>query len=425
MSKMQKVLLLILIATLVLRLFMNFSLDIYNIYTSGGDSSWYLQVGRDLVGGFDYSQIPIPVAPLYLLVVGIPQQFLSLQSTVILVAVIQSILLTISCYIIYLIARKLAQDERVGFVAAIGLTTSLSFITESNKILTEPFYIFFVVLALWLYIDGFLDESNTPLQQWLSLLLAGVVLGLATLTRSLLILFPLGIAIHMLMIGRWKPIVAFLLSYAFITLSWTAYTSLYYEWTVIGSNQFVPAIWRGAVEGDSSPAVNDEIRGDATYSEQTFEIITSDPLSFLTLRFTELSGAYLQPHGTLQFSGESLKAQALQWIDSGFNIEELQNLLLGEGFLPKLLIYIWHYTALIFGIVGMWLTRHQWHISLVLIGFVAYTTLIHLVGLALPRYIYPTYPLFWVFAAVTIVSMWDGVSKGKSRTDTSSALQND
>jgi hypothetical protein len=38
-------------------------------------------------------------------------------------------------------------------------------------------------------------------------------------------------------------------------------------------------------------------------------------------------------------------------------------------------------------------------------GFVLYTTLVHLPLLALPRYIFPTETVWWVFAAVALVRL--------------------
>ena len=55
----------------------------------------------------------------------------------------------------------------------------------------------------------------------------------------------------------------------------------------------------------------------------------------------------------------------------------------------------------------MWISRRQWRVLLPLYGLIVYFTGIHLVLLALPRYIFPTYPIFWVFAAVFILAVWD------------------
>lgn len=397
----------IILLSFVIRLVYSWSNDPLMAYHNGGDSGFYLQVGRDLVGGYDYSQIPLPVPPVYLLIVGIPQQFFSPETSIYLIWILQSLLLSVSYYFVFDITKHLTGDKRAAFTATIALATSISFTIEASPIRTEAVYIFFTLLALQLYIAGFLDETQPPLRRTLLLLLSAVVLGLAALTRPVLILFPLGIVIHMLIIKRWRTIFLFLIAYAVILFSWTAYTSLYYEWTVIGSNQLFPAIWRGAVEGDGSPAENDALLGSQTALEQTTNIVSNNPSAFIKRRFRELTYSYVQPHGTIAFGDESLKTLTSQWVNSGFSPSRLWQLLTGDGFIVKLLIYIWHYLALLGGLIGMWLTRKKWQISLVLIGFIVYTTLLHFVILALPRYIFPTYPFFWIFASVTLVAVWD------------------
>lgn len=397
----------VLIASLVLRLLLALPVDAAQALNSGGDTALLLQIGRDFVGGYDYSTIPIPIAPIYLLIVGIPQQVFSLATSLTLIIILQSIALTLATYMLCRIAYCMTRDNRVSLVVGIALSTSLSFLMESGAILTESFYMFFLIAGLWVYIEGFLSEPSSCLRSSLYLLLCGVILGLATLTRPVLLLFPLGLCLHLLLIKRWQAIPLLLISYAFMVLSWTAYTSLYYEWTVIGSNQFLPAIWRGAVEGDSSPQINDEIRGDRSYAQHTAETIQRDVPAYIQRRLAELSMAYMQPHGTIQLGGESLRALAGQWLQSGLSLSALQHLMTAEGFLPKLLIYLWHYYALIGGLVGMLLSRRAWRIALVLIGFIAYTTLVHGIGFALPRYLFPTYPFWWVFASITLVALWD------------------
>jgi len=398
----------------VVRLIFCFQHDPLLAYAGGGDSGFYLQVGRDLVGGLDYSGIPIPVPPVYLMIVGVPQQFLSPEQSIYFLWIFQSFLLALSCLFAFHIATQLVQDERVGLVVAIALATSVTMILEAGIIQTEAVYVAFLLLAMWLYIDGFMNDANSSLRQNLCLYLVGIVLGLAALTRPVLMLFPIGIAIHMLLIRRWQQILLFLVAYAFIFFSWTAFTSLYYEWTVIGSNQLLPAIWRGAVEGDGSPEQNDELLGEQSALEQTGDIISSNPTNFAQRRIAELASAYLQPHGTLSLGSGSLKTLALNWIRSGFSGEAFQEMITAKHFFWKLLIYIWHYIALVAGMIGMWLTRKNWRISLVLIGYIAYTTLLHLVALAIPRYIFPTFPFFWIFAAVTLVYLWD-MLRGKTK----------
>ena len=76
-----------------------------------------------------------------------------------------------------------------------------------------------------------------------------------------------------------------------------------------------------------------------------------------------------------------------------------------EGFFIKLIIWGFHYGGILLGLIGMWLSRKSWRLTLPLIGFVGYTTLIHFVLLALPRYIFPVEVPLLIFSAVTLVTI--------------------
>jgi hypothetical protein len=62
----------------------------------------------------------------------------------------------------------------------------------------------------------------------------------------------------------------------------------------------------------------------------------------------------------------------------------------------------------------MWLTRKRWPIALVLVGFIAYTSLLHLVIFALPRYLFPAMVCYWMFAAIALIQLWDSIRRPKT-----------
>ena len=376
---------------------------------------------RQVLGG-NYAIYSLNVAPLYLVFVGFIEQFWQYPYMIGAVRIIQCFWSVWVCYMAYDLGKILTKDARVGYIAALALTFSISFVIEPSNILTETLYITLITLSIWLYCKFLVP--NIQEGRWWMPLLVGATLGLATLTRAVSLLFPIGMMGHAVLVaGRaswhksFQIIAIILVSYSLTISTWSVYNWVNFNRFIIVSNQFFPTLWRAASEEDGSPSQNDEILGDDTPLEQSTEIITSDPVGFIALRVSELSESYLQPHGTIFFGGESLKSLAMDWVNSGFSVDGLQTLLMGDAFMPKLLIYIWHYVALLGGLMGMWLTRHQWRISLVLIGFIVYTTLLHFVLLALPRYIYPTYVFFWIFAAVTLVTIWDKVRGQANEVD--------
>lgn len=413
---------------LFLRIAVSLSADSLSVRAGGGDEFWYLAYGAGMympepMGvalGIPYAANNIPIAPLYLVFTGFFQQFLSLEVTIISIRIVQSLMTILICYLVYEISFLLTRDNRVGLLSGLALILSISLIYEPSKILSETLYMTLITLSIWYYCKYIVVDNIRDIP-WYVPVIIGALLGLATLTRAVGLLFPAGILGHAIVISgkeTWKKGVAIglaiLLSYMAMISTWTIYNLVQYDRFVIVSDQFFPALWRAASEEDGTPAQNDALLGDQTAMEQSTEIIASDPTGFVERRFRELTYSYVQPHGTLAFGGESLKVLVSEWVGSGFSPGGLWNLLTGEGFFVKLLIYIWHYLALIGGVIGMWLTRKQWKISLVLIGFIAYTTLLHFVVLALPRYIFPTYPFFWIFASVTIVAVWDSI-RGKNK----------
>ena len=243
------------------------------------------------------------------------------------------------------------------------------------------------------------------------MLLAGALFGLATLTRAVLLLFPLGLAIHLLIVYRgraWKMIAALLVAYALVISTWTIYNLARWNRFVI-AGEGLPAFlyigaagWADPFEVDQQlnetlgeEASNDMGERQGDYLEAANMQISADPLGYVRHRFEELASAYLQPHGTTYFSGESLREVISQWLREDRSLAGIGRIFNSDQFFPKLILYLFHYGVLITGVIGAWRLRRQWRLTLPLLGFIAYVTLVHLLLLALPRYIFPTM-LCWI-----------------------------
>jgi 4-amino-4-deoxy-L-arabinose transferase-like glycosyltransferase len=336
-------------------------------------------------------------------------------------------------------------DERAGLLAAGVLAISPVFVMETAQIQTETLYIFLTTGALLLYLtlvqrqsaaseneqnvgaNGPFAPTRTP---WLpSIILLAMLLGLATMTRAVLLLFPLGLAAHMLMVWGWraglKRAAVMLTVYGLLVSIWTAHNALRWNRLVIGAEGYTSFLYVGAVgwqdpyrldenlmeaapELAQAERLTDDVRNDA-YTQAAADAISRDPLGWIRRRITELASAYLQPHGTVFFPGESLKQMAGDWLQHNRSLGGLLDLTQGDAFWPKLSIYLFHYIGLLFGLVGMWRYRRQWRTALPLIGFVLYTTLVHLPLLAIPRYMFPTEVIWWVFASAALVALADRV----------------
>ena len=410
----------------------------------GGDTAWYLANGWGFFSGQPHGWIrnmpfylsELPTAPFYILYAGLFQQFLPDDAVVMAMRLSQCVIGILTAYLGYRIGWRITDDKRVGLVASALIALHPAFIIEPANIATETFYIFFLTMGFWLYIEYLVATPKTELNNRFSptiwIILVGIAFGLGTLTRAVLLLFPLGIFLHMLMLGWRNNLglwfrrgILLLIVYSAVVLTWTFYNWGMWGTVIIGSNQLMPAIWRGAVENDGTPAQNDALLIDnpddvhpdgcevdckyqhstETYVEQITETIGGNIGGFIIHRFTELTKSYLQPHGTTPLGSVSIRDELVDEVKDDRSLSDFIAVLQTEGFVIKLLVWGFHYLGIIFGLIGMWITRKSWRLTLPLIGFVVYTTLIHFVLLALPRYIFPVEVPLLIFAAVTLVTI--------------------
>jgi 4-amino-4-deoxy-L-arabinose transferase-like glycosyltransferase len=394
------------------------TLSLYQM--SGGDSWWYLNYGAALVGARpvleqNYVLSTIQTPPLYLLFVGLPQHVLSSEASIIFVRIIQSLLSVATAYIVGTLTTRLGGGV-AGVISFGVLLFAPVFILESGQITTETLYMFLLASALTLYVSSIPASKRQMSLRVVAV--AGGLFGLATMTRAVLLFFPLGLVIHLFLIQQSRRALVcsgvLLLMYGLIVSTWTIYNRVVLDRWVIAGEGFAGLFYSGVVGWDGPQALDQRLAQDSggsvidtsgqtrqnQYLDAASTVISRDLPAYLQRRLSELARAYLQPHGTVLFPGESLRELAARWLNEDRTLPGLLAVLQGDAFGPKLIIYVFHYVGLVLGLLGMWTIRHQWRQTLPLIGLVAYVTLVHLLLLALPRYIFPTLIVWWVFAAI-------------------------
>jgi 4-amino-4-deoxy-L-arabinose transferase-like glycosyltransferase len=414
-----KIALFIGLLALVLRLFLVLILDPSPTF-KGGDTNWYMYNGHELVTT-GKTPGPLPTAPLYLVVVGVVQVVIPGEPTGITlythtemqtVRVVQAILGAALCVLVYALTRRLFS-ARTGTLAALILAISPALILEAGNLITESLFMFFAFGGLAIYVSA--QGNPTPRM----LVWAGIMFGLATLTRAVLLLFPLGLALHLFLThrARWKQLaLALLVSYGLVISTWTIYNALVWKRLVIGGEGFWSFVYQGATSKASpeeldeglgiSPENVDEQRSEAM-QEGIQKNIIEDPVGWIKHRITELANAYLQPHNTLRLKGKSFRRAADDWLDNDRSLEGLIDLTRVGSFWPRLALYVFHFGGLLFGMAGMWIVRRQWRSLFLPYAMIFYFTGIHVVLLALPRYLFPVYPVFWIFASALLITVWD------------------
>ena len=412
----------------------------------GGDSAWYLANGWGFFSGQAHGQIrgitfynsSANTPPLYILYTGIFQTILPDHEAILFIRFLQCLAGTATIYCVFRIASIIARDQRAGLIGAALTALHPAMVIESASIATETLYIFFIACGLWITIEYAVDAPSRGVSYRLSpsagLALAGLACGLATLTRAVSILFPAGIALHLMLMQRrrltrgWlRQSGLLLVAYIAMVSTWTLHNGILWNQIIFVSDQFLPALWRGAETEDGAPRQNDALlldgaeapipegceidckyrHGGDLYMEKISAIVGADPAGYFFIRVNELLYSLVQPHGTTTFGDVSIREAALAWAIDDRSVDGFFAVLRIDGFLPKLITWVFHAGGVAFGLLGICWTRHRWPLTLPLIGFILYTIAVHFFLLALPRYIFPLEFIWLIFAGTAIPVLID------------------
>lgn len=423
---------------------------------AGGDSGWFLAVGWGFFSGQEHGwirDIPftnavIPTPPVYIIFAGIWQQFLPEHETVVVIRLLQCLASVATAYLVCRFGA-LIGGQRAGIAGAALASFHPALIFEPANIATETLYIFFLVCGLWLYTEYTVAASSEGTECRLSprtaLALTAIAFALATLTRAVAVLFPLGLAAHMLLLHRrglardWRQyVVLFLTIYLALLSTWTVYNLALWDRFVFVSDRLLPAVWRGLESEDGSPQQNDALllAGEEAdipegceidcryhhpaelYLTRIGELLGENPAYLVALRARELAYSLLQPHGTTDLGSVSVREAALDWALGSRSLSELTQVFRIEGFASKLLTWLFHIAGMGLGVLGMIMSRERWPLTAPIVGFALYTILAHTVILALPRYLFAIEVIWLIFAGCALVAIYDRwLGKGESVTE--------
>ncbi|MBM4425338.1 MAG: glycosyltransferase family 39 protein [Chloroflexi bacterium] len=399
----------ILIAALTLRLGWILWID-PNPTLEGGDGTYYLSLGRSVSRGEPapgWANVVGPVYPIYL---SLFYRFVPEAGVVQAARIGQAILDMLTCLATFDLARRIF-DANVGLLAAASLAIDLRFIVQAAAINTETLFIFLLVLGVLMFAAA---------RSWARYRIAGyaassAILFVTALTRPIILPLPLLLLATLLLPKPTRAqLIAVGLAVAAGIAAIAAHTTYHYQRTglIIVINDGLAANfwmgsrgdgqWHGIIEFEKQ---RDEMAAKYgtryAYIEDALDTIANDPLAYVRLLFRKLSAAYLQPHGTVSFPGESLKEMAAKVLRGEMSVNEL---LRADSFWPKLCIYILHSLSVIGGLAGLWLARREWvkilplALPLFWISF-AYTLLT-----IIPRYVFPTMPFYTACAAYALMA---------------------
>lgn len=291
---------------------------------------------------------------------------------------------------------KTAFGELAGRVA--GLITALfpSLIAYTSVLATEPPFICFFLLTLWLMIRE---------RRWYWLILAGVAFGISALIRPTIISFTAVIPIYYLLKSRSLrktalKTLAIVATALVVILPWTLRNYQVFGSFVLLTTNSGTVLWEGtqtnaagdAAKGSGEYCVGlNEIQCDQTLRQLAIQNILADPIGYARYSVTKLVRLFL-------FDYEAV-VQATQSTTEPWNIPSFVRpaLMIGAE------IYYLDVAALTLIGTGITLRRHQWtnEYSLYWLIFLLWAG-IHFVFHGESRYHMPLLPLMAGLAAVAI-----------------------
>ncbi|MBN1966367.1 MAG: glycosyltransferase family 39 protein [Anaerolineae bacterium] len=408
----------------------------------GGDYSWYGDYGRDLVQT-GKTLGPPPTGPIFLLVAGAaehanptpypPGQALAHAERLDIIALafpacadavgggaptirlLHTVLGTVIVWLAYRIGRA-GWNHHVGLGAAFILAINPAFVLEAGNLTTETisFVLLLWALALWL------ERSDTP--DWRLLAAMGSLLALAALTRSVFLAFPALPIAHLWLRHGWRKALrgglVLLVTFLLTISPWTLYNFVTWDRLTLTGEGLLGMLYVGAVGWQDPEAVDAglginptappeddfSVRQEA-YAQGFLAEVQRDPFGYVVRRAGELGAALLQPHNTTFYPGASIKELFADWLHDDRTLSGLIALTGTESFWPKLALYAFHYTGMLLGLIGLWLNRRRWRELWPLYAVFAYFLGIHLVLAAIPRYLFPLEPFWWLFGTTVLVAL--------------------
>jgi 4-amino-4-deoxy-L-arabinose transferase-like glycosyltransferase len=398
----------------------------------GGDASYYMLAAQQScrlwlpdnpAGAFTSVG---PVYPLFLL------PFLSLipdsapVAQMVAVRSGQVVLDTLTVVLVYLIARHLF-GQRVARVALVAQALDARYIFMLGSVATETLFIALFAAFMLVYLRAAAQDG------WGTYRLAGLILGVAVLTRPQPILFPALLAIHALLRPKERRRalggVAWLTGVMILVIApWTVRTALISGELVPIANSAFSHIWRSSREdgreltgrafaqakAETLAYGEEDVHTEGgEYLSAGVENILAAPGQWIGRMAGDTLGAYLQPYGTVMLVPRSEVGARQVLADFLRGRASARDVLAIPGLWRRLLMYVWHFWGLLGGLVGVVLAwREHWRRFFPLAAWIVYATAVAAPLLIEARYVFVAMFAFTILAAYASVHLWDKLAPG-------------
>ncbi len=396
-----------------------------------GDSLYYRIVASEPIRLLYNEVAPVTsIAPLYpILLIPFYQLIPASMPLVQLQAVqiAQAILDTFTLILLYLLVIRLF-DRRAARAALVIQAFDIRYAFQDGKIVTEVLFICLMVGFMLVYLNAASEGKMKSYRE------AGLLLGLAVLTRPISLLFPAVLAIHawfhpqgrrpalkgvtqltgimLLMIAPWV-IRASLASGDFVPLADSFFSQLF-----LSSRDD-----QESGDGLTEEIIREEIGSDSfnetsnqQYLQAALGNILSTPWQWGKRIIGDTLRAYSQPYPTLLLIAPSEKGARDIIRDFFAGQASLLDVLSISGLWRRLLMYVWHFGGLAGGLVGLALAwrNYRWQL-LPLYGWVIYLTATTAALLIEPRYVFPAMFVFTILTAYAAIRLYDMIQSSRRK----------
>lgn len=333
------------------------------------------------------------------------------------VKIIQAILISSSCIMVYKIGNELF-NEHIGYYSALITALHPAFLIISSHILSESLFVFLLTVAI-LYLVLAMKRRSLKLY-----LLSGIFLGMSTQVRFTPIFLPLFIFAGLLLFYKeklyaLKASVIIALSVIVISIPWCIRDYIHFKYF----NPFVVyggVLWLGSfVEGHAnhdSPEVKRAIaeinRNMQEYYSQgkiapkefaiereklllrlAFDNIKKQPLGYIALFPRKILRLWIGSYSGLFM----ISIPFLDFMKNPTFIRQYPVIFFWKSFVASFSLAVF-----CLGIIGMISGLKMWRKSLVLYLIVGYFTLLHIVVFSNTRLGIPALPYMIIFATIAL-----------------------
>jgi len=302
------------------------------------------------------------------------------------VQVLQSLLDTMSCFLIFRVGLKIFRDQTVALLAAALYAVYFKMIVTVARPETETLYVFLLLAFLLIFVGSF---AKTGLA-----FLSGIALGLVTLVKPITLLFPLvaaGLYLFRARVRRGKRILLFIsgflvtifpqLMHNYLAEARVFYSSgggkmLYMGAVIDYSRNFREEESRLIREINSRYSFSNSLEDDNTLRKMAVRSILKDPLAFLKRIAVRVY---------------------LFWTYPDYSTPMMA--------LKTILILLFNGLLLALAAFGFYLSRNRRLLYEPFLGLFLYVYSVYVITYSYSRYSLPLFPILFMFSSYGVVHL--------------------